>query len=121
MKEKMTESNVETQRTGFEFSADSVRMRLNIGHLDAEVILSEAEIDALLTTLTKARETLRKAMGKPVIPFGLIAESGTGRPLTPEERKNCVVDIPVSEFLGAQDRVIVHLPEGEDGTKADQS
>ena len=117
----MLESNNESHRTGFEITADGVRMRLNIGYLDAEVILSEAEIDALLTTLTKARETLRKAMGKPVIPFGLIAESGTGRPLTPEERNNCVVDIPVNEFLGARDGVIVHLPEGEDGTEADQS
>lgn len=121
MKEKMTESNVETQRTGFEFSADSVRMRLNIGHLDAEVILSEAEIDALLTTLTKARETLRKATGKPVIPCGLIAESGTGRPLTPEERKNCVVDISVSQLIGAREGVIVHLKDGEDGAETDQS
>ena len=59
-------------------------------------------------------------MGKPVIPFGLIVESGTGRPLTSEERKNCVVDIPVSKFLGAQDGVIVHLSESEDGTETDQ-
>lgn len=121
MREKKTESSDEIQRTGFEFSADSVRMRLNIGYLDAEVILSEAEIDALLTTLTKARETLRKAMGKTDIPYGLIVESGTGRPLAPEERNNCVVDIPVSEFLGVRDGVIVHISEGEDGTEADQS
>ena len=117
----MTESNDEIQRTGFEITADGVRMRLNIGHLDAEVVLSEAEIEGLLTTLTKAREALRKAMGKPVIPFGLIAESGTGRPLTPEERNNCVVDIPVSEVLRARDGVIVHLSESENGTETDQS
>lgn len=117
----MVESKNEPQRTGFEITADGVRMKLNIGRLEAEVILSEAEIDALLTTLTKARETLRKATGKPVIPCGLIAESGTGRPLTPEERNNCVVDIPVSEFLGARDGVMVHLSEGENGTETDHS
>ena len=117
----MIESKNEPQRTGFEVTADGVRMNLNIGQLEAEVVLSEAEIDALLTTLTKARDVLRTATGKPVISCGLIAESGTGRPLTPEERKYCVVDISVSEFLGARDGVMVHLAEGEDGTEADQS
>lgn len=117
----MIESKNKPQSTGFEVTADGVRMKLNIGHLEAEVILSEAEIDRLLTTLTKAKEILRRATGKPIMPFTVLSESGTGRPLSPEERKNCVVDIPVSEFLGAQDGVIVHLPEGEDGTEADQS
>ena len=116
----MTESNDEIQRTGFEITADGVRMRLNIGHLDAEVVLSEAEIEGLLTTLTKAREALRKAMGKPVIPFGFIAESGTGRPLSPAERQNCLVDIPLSEVAGVREGVLVHLKEHEHGTETSQ-
>ena len=117
----MSESTNVPQRTGFEITADGVRMRLNIGHLNAEVVLSEAEIDALLTTLTKAKEAFRKATGKPVISCGLIAEIGTGRPLTPVERKNCVVDIPVSQLIGAREGVIVHLKDGEDGAETDQS
>ena len=116
----MNETIDESQRTGFEVTAGGVRMKLNIGHLEAEVILSEAEIDDLLTTLTKAKEALRKATGKPIMPFAVLAESGTGRPLTPEERKNCVVDIPVSQLIGAREGVIVHLGESENGTETDQ-
>lgn len=117
----MIEPKNNPQSTGFEVTADGVRMKLNIGQLEAELVLSEAEIDGLLSTLTKAREALRKATGKPVISCGLIAESRTGRSLTPEERKNCVVDISVSEFLGARDGVMVHLSESENGTETDQS
>lgn len=117
----MNETIDEPQRTGFEVTADGVRMKLNIGNLEAEVILSEAEIDGLLTTLTKAKESLRRATGKPIMPFAVLTESGTGRPLTPEERKNCVVDLPVSRLIGASEGVIVHLSESEDGTETSQS
>ena len=116
----MIESKNKPQSTGFEVTADGVRMKLNIRHLEAEVILSETEIDGLQTTLTKAKEILRRATGKPIMPFAVLSESGTGRPLSPEERKNCVVDIPARQLIVAREGVIVHLGESEDGTETDQ-
>lgn len=114
------DSKNKTQKAGIEVTDTGARMKLRIGQVEAEVVLSEDEIDGLLAVLTKAKETLRRATGKPGMTYGVITESGTGRPLSPAERQNCLVDIPLSEVAGVREGVLVHLKEHEHGTETSQ-